>query len=111
MNSLASEGTRSPPAPAVCVRGVGGGSVPVASRWINSETERGFGRGIPGDLSTVRGNDSNCGAQDCDGSGGGGIEVGGEDDQPILSEVEDALRTRSGKPFGAGPAAHVDSRW
>lgn len=109
MNSLASEGTRSPPTAAECVRGVGGGSVPMASRWINSDTERGFGRDIAGPLSTVRGNDSNCGAQDCDGSGGGGIEVGGEDDQPILSEAEDALRTPSGKPFGAGPTAHVGS--
>jgi hypothetical protein len=64
----------------------------VASRWINSETERGFARGTPGALSEIRENDSNCGAKDCEGNGGGGIEVGGEDDQPVLSEAEYALR-------------------
>lgn len=111
MNSLASGGTLSPAAGVVFVRGVGGGSVPVASRWINSETERGFVRGIPGALSTIRGNDSNCGAQDCDGNGGGGIEVGGEVDQPVLSDAEDDLRTPSGKVFEIGPSDRVGCGW
>lgn len=67
------------------------GSVLAASRWINSETERGFVRGTPGVLSAIRGNAADCGRQDCDGNGGGGIEVGGEADQPVLSEPDDAL--------------------
>lgn len=113
MNSLASEGTRSPAPAGAFVRGVGGGgcSVPVASRWINSETESGLGRGIPGALSAIRGNDSNCGAQDCGGNGGGGIEVGGEVDQPDLSEAEDALRTPSGLLFKTVLGDGVMSRW
>lgn len=92
-------------------RGVGGGPVPVASRWINSETESGLVRGIPGALSAIRGNDSSCGAQDCGGNGGGGIEVGGEVDQPDRSEAEDALRTPSGLLFEASPSDGVVSSW
>lgn len=111
MNSLARGGILSPAAAVVFARDVSGGSVPVASRWINSETERGFVRGIPGALSTIRGNDSNCGAQDCDGNGGGGIEVGGEDDQPILSDAEDALSTPSGILLEVGPRDRVGSGW
>lgn len=112
MYSLASDGTRSPTTAEVFVRGVGGCwcCALLPSRWINSETERGFVRGIPGALSAIRGNDSTCGAQCCDGSGGGGMEVGGEDDQPVLSEEEDALRTPLGTLFEADPNDGIDSK-
>ena len=98
MSSFAiEEGTRSSAAAGVtcCARGVDAGSVPVASRWINSDTERGFVRGIPGGLSAIRGNDCTCGAQECDGNGGGGIEPGGEVDQLVLSKAEDGFRKPS----------------
>lgn len=110
MNSLASDGVWSPAAVVLCVRGVVGGSVPAASRWINSETRRGFVRGTPGVLSAMRATDSNCGAQDCDGNGGGGIEVGGEDDQPVLSEEEDTLRMQSAILLEDALVDGVDSR-
>lgn len=103
MNSRASEGTWSRAAAFAL------GSVPVASRWIKSDTERRAVRGIPGALSKIRGNDSICGVHDCEGNGGGGIEVGGEVDQPVLADSEEALLTPSGILFEAGPWDQIDS--
>lgn len=103
INSLASDGIWS----LVSLRSC---SVLAASRWINSETERGFARGTPDVLSAIRGNGSDCGGQDCDGNGGGGIEVGGEANQPVLSEPEDALRTPSEILFDDTLSDGVNSR-